>query len=418
MLYPQDARKISVVRIVFEFYPMLGGSIALTEVLSQKIDCHLKNQLIIAPYFGNNYESFNNQLKIPALNLGDNNENLNKRFKVPIVRVKYYHIKKLFIPVIPVIHLLYMIQVYFKVKELNKKYDFDIIHTHGIDITGFGTIIGKLLDIPVVGAVDGSQEAYSKIAGFYETLIAILFKPEYFIVGDDGPTTTKKFKKILKDRAIVASIGIDTDIFKPMEKNTQLIEKLGLKESDFIILSTSSLSPVKRLDLAIKSVIRLLNIIHKNDIYLLIAGNGALRDSLIESTGKFPQKNNIKFLGGIPADLILDYLSIADVVIGTSLYSNMNVSIQEAMACGIPVVAFDSGGTSRVINHMNNGLLAKSGDIDDFAKKLKLLYDNPTLKMKLGQKARKTIVEERSWEIRIKKELDIYDKILSKNNKQ
>ncbi len=222
----------------------------------------------------------------------------------------------------------------------------------------------------------------------------------------------------MKDRAIVASIGIDTDIFKPMEKNTQLIEKLGLKESDFIILSTSSLSPVKRLDLAIKSVIRLLNIIHKNDIYLLIAGNGALRDSLIESTGKFPQKNNIKFLGGIPADLILDYLSIADVVIGTSLYSNMNVSIQEAMACGIPVVAFDSGGTSRVINHMNNGLLAKSGDIDDFAKKLKLLYDNPTLKMKLGQKARKTIVEERSWEIRIKKELDIYDKILSKNNKQ
>jgi L-malate glycosyltransferase len=393
----QLTNNISVVRIVFEFYPHLGGSITLTETLSQKIDCHLKNQLIIAPDFGGDHTNYD------------------KQFKVPIIRIKVNE-RKSFFPVLPLIHLLYMVRVYFKIKELNKKYNFNIIHTHGIDITGFGTIIGKLLDIPVVGAVDGSMKAYSKLQGFYETIIARLFKPEYLIVGDDGPTTTETFKKILKYRAIVVFIGIDTDLFKPMEKSKQLLGKLGLNESDFIILSTSSLNHVKRIDLAIESFIRLLSISLKKDIYLLIAGHGALRNCLIELAKKSPLKNNIKFLGGVPADIIPDYLSIADVVIGTSLYSNMNVSVQEAMACSIPVVAFDSGGTSKTINHMNNGLLAKPGDIDDFAKKLKLLYDNPTLRRELGQNARKTIVEGRSWEIRIKKELEIYEKVLFKKS--
>lgn len=417
MVHPQNLKKFSVARIVFEFYPMLGGSVVLTEILSQKINCYLKKQLIIAPYFGDNYKNVSKNIKVPASYHLDNYEKFDNKFEAPIVRVKYYHMKKLIMPVLPLVYLLYMIQVYFKLKELDKIYHFDIIHTHNIGITGFGTVIGKLLNIPVVGSVDGSLEAYSKVAGFYETVVVRLFKPDHLIVGDDGPTTTEKFKKILKNRATVVSIGIDTDKFKLVEKDKQLIRSLGLEESDFIILSTSSLTPVKRIDLAIESFFSLLNMVQKKDIHLLIAGDGVLRDWLIELAKKSPLKNNIKFLGGVPADIIPDYLSIANAVIGTSLYSNMNVSIQEAMACGVPVVAFDSGGTNRVINHMNNGLLVKSGDIDDFAVKLKLLYDNPALRIELGKNARKTIVEERSWDIRVRKELEIYEKVLSKKSK-
>lgn len=394
----QLTNNISVIRIVFEFYPHIGGSIALTEALSQKIDYHLKNQLIIAPDFGEECTTFD------------------KQFKVPIIRVKF-NTKKMALPVLPLFHFIYMVKVYFKIKKLDKKYKFDIIHAHGIGIIGFSTIIGKLLDIPVIGAVDGSLKAYSKKSvAFYETITIMLLKPKYLIVADDGPTTTETFRNLLKDRAIIVSIGIDTDIFKPIERNKQLLEKLGLKESDFIILSTSSFTPVKRIDLAIESFNRLLTISSNNDIYLLIAGQGGLRDWLIELAGKSPLKKNIKFVGTIPANIIPDYISIANTVIGTSLYSNMNVSIQEAMACGKPVVAFDSSGISKIINHMGNGLLAKCGDVEDFARNLKILYDNPSLRDKLGQNARKTIVEERNWETRVKREMEIYEKVLSKRN--
>jgi glycosyltransferase involved in cell wall biosynthesis len=43
------------------------------------------------------------------------------------------------------------------------------------------------------------------------------------------------------------------------------------------------------------------------------------------------------------------------------------------MACGKPVVVFDRGGTNKLIKHMENRLLVKPGDIDDFAEKLKVL---------------------------------------------
>jgi glycosyltransferase involved in cell wall biosynthesis len=67
---------------------------------------------------------------------------------------------------------------------------------------------------------------------------------------------------------------------------------------------------------------------------------------------------------------------------------------------------------------MKNGLLVKPGDIADFAKKLKVLYENPDLRAKLGRNARETIIKERSWDTRIKKELEVYEKVLSEKNEK
>ena len=64
---------------------------------------------------------------------------------------------------------------------------------------------------------------------------------------------------------------------------------------------------------------------------------------------------------------------------------------------------------------MENGLLAKPGDVEDFAEKLKLLYDHSELRKKLGKNAREKIVKERCWRLRIQKELEEYEKVLNWN---
>lgn len=124
--------------------------------------------------------------------------------------------------------------------------------------------------------------------------------------------------------------------------------------------------------------------------------------------------NKIRFLGGLSLSKIIEYISISDVVIATSLYSNMNRSVQEAMACEKPVIAFDSGTTRNLIKHMENGLLAKSGDIDSFVDNILLLYNNEELRKKIGMNARKTTVTTRNWDERIKTELDVYRRVLVK----
>lgn len=394
MVYSQHLREeISLVRVVFTFYPRVGGSITHTMELSKKVNPYLKNQIIIAPDFGDDCKEFD------------------EKFEVPIIRVKYYSIKKTFgIPVVPLTNLLYRINVYFQLKKMKRP---DLIHAHGISATALGTIIGKMLNIPTVGMLHGSSRAYSKMAGSYESLLAKLFKPSHALVLDDGSMAPEKFKKIWGDRVTIVHHGIDTNVFKPMEKNNELLKKLGLKEPELIVLSTSSLIPVKNIDLTIKSFEIFLNTVNDKNVCLLISGEGALKNQLIELVESFSIRGATKFLGEIPSDIIPDYLSISDIVVATSLYSNMNRSVQEAMACGKPVVVFNSGRTNKLIRHMENGLLAKSGDINDFAEKLKLVYENQDLRDKLGKNARETIMRERSWETRIEKELEVYEKVLS-----
>ena len=208
--------------------------------------------------------------------------------------------------------------------------------------------------------------------------------------------------------------GIDTELYRPIDKKKSLIDKLSVEHSSFIILSTSSLESVKSIDLAIKSFKLFLDASDSKNSYLLIAGRGPLKESLINLSKELKVDNRVRFLGGLSLSEIIEYLSISDVVIATSLYSNMNRSVQEAMACEKPVVAFDSGTTRNLIKHMENGLLVKSGDIDSFVDNIILLYTNDELRKKIGINARKTILTKRNWDERIKTELDVYRRVLMK----
>jgi L-malate glycosyltransferase len=387
-------KKIYVVRIVYQFYPFIGGSETHIQELSTKINPYLKDQIIIAP------------------NLGDICKSFDEKFGVKVIRIPIflYLIKIKKIPLLPLIDLLYSISVYLTLKKLERP---DIVHAHGISNVVYCSIIGKLLGIPVVGMIHGSGAAYSNIADIYETILAKLCKPNACLVLDDGSQATTKFKNLWGNEVTVVYHGIDTDFFRPHDKNEVLIKKLELELSNFIILSTSSLESVKNIDLAIKSFKRFLDISGSNNSYLLIAGSGSKRATLINLSKKLQVDNRIRFLGTLSQIEIQEYISISDAVIATSLYSNLNRSVQEAMACGKSVIAFDSGTTRNLIKHMENGLLAKSGDIDSLANNLELLYSDILLRKKIGANARNTILNERNWDKRIKIELDVYNKVLN-----
>jgi len=389
---------ISIFRIVLYFYPFEGGCSNHVRELSEKINPYLKNQTIIAPDVGSISSEFD------------------RTYPIPIIRVKSPNIKKRFgIPVAPLNNLLYMINVYRVLKKFECP---DIIHAHGIGPVAFGSVIGKVMKVPVVGMLHGSTEAYSRISGLFESLLAILFKPDHALILDDGSPAPQKFSRLWSGRTSIVYHGIDAHFFKPNSQDSGLKQRLGFKESDFMILSTSSLIPVKNLDLAIEAFAKLLEISasDKRSAYLIFAGDGGLKEPLIKLANRKSIIERIKFIGTITPDEIKEYLSIADVVVGTSLYSNMNRSIQEAMSSGVAVVAFNCGRLDRLIDNGHDGLLVKPGDISDFADKLKVLYENPELRETIGKNARMTIISKRSWNSRIEHELSIYDHLIMKGN--
>src|SRR5260370_4550150 len=66
----------------------------------------------------------------------------------------------------------------------------------------------------------------------------------------------------------------------------------------------------------------------------------------------------------------------SDIFIAPSLADNLPYTIFEALSCGTPVVAFDTGGISDMVQHKVNGYLAKYKDVEDIVEGIKFVWNN------------------------------------------
>jgi glycosyltransferase involved in cell wall biosynthesis len=99
--------------------------------------------------------------------------------------------------------------------------------------------------------------------------------------------------------------------------------------------------------------------------------------------------------GVLKDDISLALLySAADLFLMPSHSENLSNTIMESMSCGTPVVAFDVGGNSDMINHGNNGYLAAPGDCDDLARGMRWMLSDKDRLLALSSQARKKIVSE------------------------
>lgn len=163
-------------------------------------------------------------------------------------------------------------------------------------------------------------------------------------------------KSILKDaRRQLIYNGIDIRIFRPLSKK-KMRQKLELPTDKRIVLFTAQAGVADPR----KGWKYVENIIGKyedkeNILFLCIGGRE-----------RKTKMRNLKFIPYIKdATKLAEYYSASDVLLFTSIAENCSLIILEAMACGLPVVAFDVGGTNELILHKTNGYVAKYKNSDD-----------------------------------------------------
>ena len=89
----------------------------------------------------------------------------------------------------------------------------------------------------------------------------------------------------------------------------------------------------------------------------------------------------------------------------------MPKTLLEAMACGLPVIGTDVKGINEVIDHRNNGIICNT-DPDSIRVAIVTLMEDEVLKQKLGENARKTIVENYSLDNLAGKELELLEALV------
>jgi glycosyltransferase involved in cell wall biosynthesis len=111
----------------------------------------------------------------------------------------------------------------------------------------------------------------------------------------------------------------------------------------------------------------------------------------------------LEFVGYASQDEVVQYLEESDIFVLPSFAEGVPVSIMEAMACGIPVVATFVGGVAELVENEINGLLVFPSDIEGLGNAIeKYLYDS-NLRQNIIQKAREKIIAEYNINVEVDK---------------
>ncbi|MBN1844207.1 MAG: glycosyltransferase family 4 protein [Sedimentisphaerales bacterium] len=115
--------------------------------------------------------------------------------------------------------------------------------------------------------------------------------------------------------------------------------------------------------------------------------------------------------GRVAHDQIGDFYAAADIFVNASLNEGLPLTLIEAMAAGLPIVAAPVGGIPELITHRRNGLLLRP-DRGDLAGQLRHLIQDPGLRRRLGQTARRD-ARKLTWDHIARQTLKVYERLLS-----
>ena len=188
------------------------------------------------------------------------------------------------------------------------------------------------------------------------------------------------------DRATIVPNGVDTALFRPdPAARARTRERLGLRDAAPVLVVATRLEAEKGVQVALDALTRLR--LAFPDLRLLIAGGGQYEGALrarARASGE-----SVTFLGRLPHAELPDILAAADVFIMPSLcHEAFPMSIVEALAAGLPVVASRVGGVPAAITDEVTGRLVPPGDAARMAEAVETLLADPPRRRAMAHLAR------------------------------
>lgn len=271
------------------------------------------------------------------------------------------------------------IKAFKKLKKLIEKEQYDIIHCH----TPVGGVAARL------AAMNCRKSGQSKVVytahGFHfytgaPLLNWLLFYPIERILAHETDllitmnkedySRAKKFKA--KRVVHVNGVGLDLNRFIPLsEKEKETIRKrLHLNQKDIFAITVGNLIKRKNQITLIGAVNKLAN----PHFHLFICGDGQEYGDLKKAASDLGVSGQVHFLG-FRKD-IEKLCGAADLFLFASVQEGLPVSVMEAMACGLPIVASKIRGNTDLIDNGKGGYLICPKDTDGFANAIKSVIEN------------------------------------------
>lgn len=184
--------------------------------------------------------------------------------------------------------------------------------------------------------------------------------------------------------------GIDVERFRPAAATGNVRRQFGLGEEDIVIGHVARFVPVKNQALLVEAAAAVFE--QEPRAFLALVGDGPLRPDIEAHVKRLGIERRVGFLGrvsNLPA-LYRDF----DMFVLSSYSEATSMSILEAMATGVPVVATSVGGTAELLAGGNAGILVPTEDTRALADAMLGLARSRESRERIGEAARRRVEEE------------------------
>jgi glycosyltransferase involved in cell wall biosynthesis len=150
----------------------------------------------------------------------------------------------------------------------------------------------------------------------------------------------------------------------------------------------------------------------KSRVPLLIIGDGPLRAGL---SADFEGDSRISFRGSLPrAEVLVALKSARFLVVPSRCYENFPMTIAEAYACGVPVIASNMGAMQELIAHGRTGLLFRPGNAEHLAESVDWAWSHPSDLEYMGNECRAEFRMKYSAERNYESLMESYERVISR----
>lgn len=270
-----------------------------------------------------------------------------------------------------------------KIRSIIKRKSINIVHTHNQRPQLYGAIAARLTGTPIIHTKHGQNQSCFNRRTYMDIFSSYLTNTIVTVSNDAHRICLEKLR-IAQNKVVTILNGVNTNTYRRLNEKTPYDN-----DRPFIIGTVARLSPEKNQS----SLLDACSIMMKKSINfkLKIVGAGSLKQELMDKAKQLALDEFVVFEGmrrNIPA-----VMNTFDLFVLPSLTEGVPLTLLEAMACELPVVATDVGGNSEVVADGITGFLVPSDCPDSLANAIMKFIRDPGIGFNMGSAGRKRVIE-------------------------
>ena len=328
-------------------------------------------------------------------------------------RVRFHEVEMMSYPLFE--HQPYTLALATKMADVAETEKLDLLHVHYAIPHSISAILAReslasVRRLPVITTLHGTDIT---LVGADRSYLPIT---RYGIAQSDGVTAVSHYLKRstietfqFERITVIPNFICDSDYQR--HPRAELRAELS-PDGEPLLVHVSNFRPVKRPVDCVEILAR----VRERGVAarLVMVGDGSERSRAEHRARCLGLERHCSFVGKQPR--IVDYLSIADVMLVPSELESFGLAALQAMACEVPVVASRVGGIPEVVTDGETGCLAEVGDIEKMSADAARLLADADGRREMGRRARESAISRYSTDLVIPQYVEFYERVISETN--